>query len=293
MLTENDENRLPEAASTPMFVGQIPRHFTETELKDLFEPFGAVFEINVLRDKQTGESKGCCLVRFYEKSAAVKAADAFHNKIVLAPLEYPIQMKPADLEPNRKDRKLFVGMISHELTEAELVDMFKVFGRIEDCTILRDPQGKSKGCAFITFYSKYAAAEAINRMHHAQYMKNCTSPINVRLADTSQTKLSRRIADTAATNSTLDSSNTLNSILLFNQLIQNLAASNQSNSVNNRIKSSFRESSLGDCHQLNNVWTFLLNWSAMCVVRVCGCVLCMTVCVCVCVYVLKDLCGCG
>jgi CUG-BP- and ETR3-like factor len=41
-----------------MFVGQVPRSMDESELKVMFEEFGLVYQINVLRDKITGQSKG-------------------------------------------------------------------------------------------------------------------------------------------------------------------------------------------------------------------------------------------
>lgn len=55
----------PEPDSIKMFVGQIPRSWSETELKELFEPFGAVHQINILRDRTQNppQSKGTCQKR--------------------------------------------------------------------------------------------------------------------------------------------------------------------------------------------------------------------------------------
>lgn len=52
----------PDPDSIKMFVGQIPRSWSETELKELFEPFGAVHQINILRDRTQNppQSKGTC-----------------------------------------------------------------------------------------------------------------------------------------------------------------------------------------------------------------------------------------
>ncbi|KPJ21001.1 CUGBP Elav-like family member 6 [Papilio machaon] len=41
-----------------MFVGQVPRSMDENDLRQMFEEFGRVHQINVLRDKMTGASKG-------------------------------------------------------------------------------------------------------------------------------------------------------------------------------------------------------------------------------------------
>ena len=69
----------PDADAIKMFVGQVPRSMKEAELKQMFQEYGSVYQINVLRDKQTGESKGCCFVTFYTRKAALNAQNDLHN----------------------------------------------------------------------------------------------------------------------------------------------------------------------------------------------------------------------
>lgn len=56
----NDEfaKEQPDPDNIKMFVGQIPKTLDEIQLKKMFEQFGRVHTINVLRDKVTGVSKG-------------------------------------------------------------------------------------------------------------------------------------------------------------------------------------------------------------------------------------------
>ena len=43
------------------------------------------------------------------------------------------------------ERKLFVGMLSKKCNENDVRTMFQTYGQIEECTVLRDQNGHSKG----------------------------------------------------------------------------------------------------------------------------------------------------
>ncbi|PIO30611.1 CUGBP Elav-like family member 1 [Aquarana catesbeiana] len=142
----------PDPDSIKMFVGQIPRSWSEKELRELFEQYGAVYEINILRDRSQNppQSKGCCFITFYTRKAALEAQNALHNMKILPGMHHPIQMKPADSE-------------------------------------------KNNGCAFITFSTRSMAQTAIKSMHQAQTMEGCSSPIVVKFADTQKDKEQKRM----------------------------------------------------------------------------------------------------
>ncbi|KAH8249400.1 hypothetical protein KR032_009317 [Drosophila birchii] len=177
----------PDADNIKMFVGQIPKTWDEPRLRQMFEQFGPVHTLNVLRDKVTSISRGCCFVTYYTRKAALRAQDALHNIKTLDGMHHPIQMKPADSE-NRNERKLFVGMLNKKYTEADVRQLFTGHGTIEECTVLRDQAGQSKGCAFVTFATKQNAIGAIKALHQSQTMEGCSAPLVVKFADTQKEK---------------------------------------------------------------------------------------------------------
>ncbi|XP_043683742.1 CUGBP Elav-like family member 1 isoform X7 [Vespula pensylvanica] len=191
-IMNNNSVEQPDPDNIKMFVGQVPHDMDENDLRTLFEEFGRVHQINVLRDKTTGSSKGCCFVTFYTRKAALDAQNALHNVKTFSGMRHPIQMKPADSE-NRNERKLFVGMLSKKYTENDVRSMFSVYGTIEECSVLRDNAGQSKGCAFVTFASKQYAINAIKALHHSQTMEGCSSPLVVKFADTQKEKDQKRM----------------------------------------------------------------------------------------------------
>lgn len=109
----------------------------------------------------------------------------------------PIQVKPADSENRGEDRKLFVGMLSKQQTEDDVRQLFQSYGTIEECTILRGPDGQSKGCAFVKFSTHTEAQAAINALHGSQTMPGASSSLVVKFADTEKERQLRRMQQMA------------------------------------------------------------------------------------------------
>jgi len=198
-----------------LFIGQIPKTMTEAYLRPLFAPFGQLIEVAIIRNRQTGESRGCAFVTYDNADSAELAIETLHGKQTLPGMSSPIQVKYAQGQSERPmapppeglgmaalegmtEYKLFVGMLPRSATEEDLRMVFQPYGKLIEIVVLREPDGTSKGCAFVKYDRRDDALNAINSCNGQMYFPDQTNPLTVKFADSSKKQMGGGGAQDAA-----------------------------------------------------------------------------------------------
>jgi RNA recognition motif-containing protein len=63
-----------------IYVGNLPREATETDLREAFQGFGQVASVAIIKDKFTGESRGFGFVEMPSKTEAQNAIAGLNGK---------------------------------------------------------------------------------------------------------------------------------------------------------------------------------------------------------------------
>ncbi|KAK1323358.1 Flowering time control protein FCA [Acorus calamus] len=96
-----------------LFIGSVPKTATEEDIRPMFEEYGNVIEVALIRDKRTGQ----------QQEEADMAIRGLHNQRTLPGGTGPIQVRYADGERERLgavEVKLFVGSVNKQATEKEI-----------------------------------------------------------------------------------------------------------------------------------------------------------------------------
>jgi len=175
------EGNIKDDDAIRLFVGQVPRTLEEKDLMPIFEEFGAIHQLMVIRDRTDNSHRGCCFLTYCRKVDAEKAIESLHNRRSIPPCTNLLQVRPAQAQV---EHKLFIGMLPKTAEEEDLRVLFEPHGNIEEVYILRQYETQeSRGCAFLKYTDRASAVKAIGALHNIAMLKDSTSPIVVRFAD--------------------------------------------------------------------------------------------------------------
>lgn len=167
----SDAGETEEEEEEPMkiFIGGLPRSYDEDVIRGLFSPHGEVLKIFVPTDRETGQPRGFAFLEM-EKESGVKATEAL-NQITIEDrvIKCNEQLSKEELAKKKETEegvKIYVGNVSFETTEEQLIECFEEYGTVSDCYVPVDSNtGLKRGFAFIRMPNKEESSKAIEGLN--------------------------------------------------------------------------------------------------------------------------------
>lgn len=162
-----------------VFVKNLSENTSEEELRTMFEEFGPLTSVVVMRD---GDGKSRCFgfVNFENTDDAANSVDVLNGKKVDGKEWYVGKaQKKSEREVELKSRfeqsvkeaadkyqgaNLYVKNLDDSIDDDKLKELFSGFGAITSCKVMRDPNGISRGSGFVAFSTPEEAARALAEM---------------------------------------------------------------------------------------------------------------------------------
>lgn len=88
-----------------IFIGNLAFSATDYDLRQLFEPYGAVDTVNIITDRYTGQSRGFGFVEMPDSAAAKAAIEGLQGTALAGRTINVNEAKPR--EPRREPRREF------------------------------------------------------------------------------------------------------------------------------------------------------------------------------------------
>ncbi len=214
-----------------LFVGQVPKTMEEADLFPIFEKYGPMDDVAIIRDKHTGQHRGCAFVTYLSKESAENCEKELHNTRVFEGGKRPVQVRPAGKKEGEfillvaltlilhhhfitvfnttksnvlcsnitititkrlSENKIFVGMLPRAVTEEMVSEVFQAYGEISGVFVIRSTDGYRKGCAFVKYTNRDAAYAAIEELNGKVVFNGSDRPLIVKIADTKGEKRIRQ-----------------------------------------------------------------------------------------------------
>lgn len=184
----------PQRLTQPLklFVGQVPKNMTEEDLAFIFEPYGRILDLTVIRDRRSGNHRGCSFVTYENGEDAMKVVAEMHGKYKFEGAPWPAQVRPAageiDEGSGRGDddtSKLFVGQLPRDADEHFVRDIFAPYGDIANIYVIKKKHHESakNGCAFVKFREREMAQRAIDGLDGELHLEGVDKPMRVKFAN--------------------------------------------------------------------------------------------------------------
>lgn len=179
-----------------LFIGRLPFTADEIQVRELTESFGDIQDVAIVKNRETGQSKGCAFVKFATVPQAELCRNSLHDK---SPFDgnSALQIRFAHGEAERLgipehvlnsntangETKLFIGGLPRTWEEDNIKQLFGQYGDLTFIRMFRNDDDSFKGAGFISYARRDQAFQAIEALHEKHTVPSMERPIQVKFAE--------------------------------------------------------------------------------------------------------------
>ncbi|KAF8610010.1 polyadenylate binding protein [Ceratobasidium sp. AG-I] len=170
-----------KAQFTNVYVKNLDTELTETEFREMFEPFGTITSAVLTTDNE-GKSRGFGFVNYERHEDAEKAVNELNDKDIKGKILYvgraqkktertnELQRSHEQAKQERQSKyagvNLYVKNLDDDVDDEKLRAEFEAFGTITSCKVMRNERDISKGFGFVCFSTPDEATKAVTEMNN-------------------------------------------------------------------------------------------------------------------------------
>ena len=129
-----------------LFVGALPKEVKESDIKEYFEQYGEIDNINLKMEHTSEKPRGFAFVTFLREQSIYSALSVKEHRLMSTNIQV--------MKARKQQFKIFVGNLTPEITTDDLVSHFNTFSRVLSCERPCGKENMPKAFAFITFGNK-------------------------------------------------------------------------------------------------------------------------------------------
>ncbi|XP_078447170.1 RNA-binding (RRM/RBD/RNP motifs) family protein [Wolffia australiana] len=173
---DDDDEKQKELLSLPphgseVYIGNIPQGVANNELQCFCERVGEVFEVRIMKEKDSAENRGYAFVTYRSKELALKAIKDLSGT--------ELNGKKVKVSASQVKHRLFIGNVPRHWSEDDLKREVKNVGPgVTVVELKKDPQNSSRnrGFGFVEYYNNACAEYSRKKMSMPKFKLENNAP---------------------------------------------------------------------------------------------------------------------
>eukprot|EP00761_Pharyngomonas_kirbyi_P011537 gb/GECH01011562.1/.p1 GENE.gb/GECH01011562.1/~~gb/GECH01011562.1/.p1 ORF type:complete len:485 (+),score=119.61 gb/GECH01011562.1/:1-1455(+) len=171
---EDKKQRILQRDKHTVFVSNLSLRIDDKELQEFFEErAGSVRDVQVIKDKFSGKSKGVAYVEFAEQDGvqtglALAGTALQGQSIMVKQTEAEKNLAAQQSKRSGGPTRLYVGTFPAYIEERDLRRLLAVLGPVEEVRVERDEDGESQGYGYVRYRRTEDAKKALLQLNGIQ-----------------------------------------------------------------------------------------------------------------------------